>query len=66
MNLKIFMSSDTQRISWLMITIKEVKQIFLSNVPAADSHPNLFGISPSDPSYWGNLFLTGCATSCVA
>ena len=30
---------------------------------AADSHPNYFGISHS---YWWNLFLTGCATSCVA
>ena len=43
--------------------IREVKQNFLSNVPAADSHYNYFGISPS---YWRNLFLTGCATSCVA
>ena len=40
--------------------IREVKQNLLSNVPAADSHPNHFGISPS---YWKNLFLTGCATS---
>ena len=41
---------------------REVKQNFLSNVPAANSRPNYFGISPS---YWRNLFRTGCATSCV-
>ena len=38
---------------------REVKQNFLTNVPAAESHPNFFGISP----YWRNLFLTGFATS---
>ena len=41
---------------------REVKQNLLSNVPAADSHPNYFGISLS---YWINLILTGCATSCL-
>ena len=42
---------------------REVKQNLLSNVPAADSHPNFFGLSLS---YWINLFLIGRATSCVA
>ena len=28
---------------------REAKQNFLSNVPAADSHPKYFGMSPS---YW--------------
>ena len=46
----------------LIIHDREVKQNLLCNVPAADSHPNYFGISP----YWRNLFLTGCATSSVA
>ena len=41
---------------------REVKQNFLSNVPATDSHPNYFGISPS---YLRILFLTGCALSFV-
>ena len=36
---------------------------FWENVPGADFHPNCFSISPS---YWWILFLTGCATSCVA
>ena len=31
------------------INYREVKQNFLSNVPAADSHPNYFGMPPS---YW--------------
>ena len=42
---------------------REVKQNFLSNVPAADSHPNYSGILLS---YWIKLILTGCSTSCVA
>ena len=34
----------------------------LSTVSAADFHPNYFGLSLS---YWGNLFLTGCARCTV-
>ena len=41
---------------------RDFKQNLPSNVPAAHSHPNYFGISIS---YW-NLLLTGCATLCVA
>ena len=35
----------------IVFSIREVKQKFLSKVPAPDSHPNYFGISP----YWRNL-----------
>ena len=45
------------------ITEKLCMHNLLSNVPAADSHSNYFGISLS---YWINLILTGCETLCVA
>ena len=52
-----------QRRAWprrvCLTSLLEVKQNFLSNVPAAESHHNCFGISLSN---WKNLFLTGCAT----
>ena len=56
-------SKQSSDLFQFMVAFREVKQNLLSNVPAADSHLNYFGISAS---YRINVILIGCVTSCVA